>query len=377
MLDSPKTDNQRRVTLLGGMALFVLFMTSSCGRPPDLVGVDNPKNPARQVAHAIEQKIFIATTRQATGAEGVFFSNERSEELGLASVVVSIPPTHTPGKIERPNMLPPDPNRHFAIVDPTVYSSEAAFVASLDQQLLNLAAEDRNVLFYVHGYNTTLSDAILRLAQFTEDTEFDGVPVLLSWASAAKPLQYVYDINSALAARSDFLKAGEIVTRSSALQFDILAYSMGAFLTMEAIAQAELSGEFNPRRRIRNIVLAAPDIDTNVFRSQLEAITHENQKIFVLVSSDDSALSISKLISGGVDRVGAADTSELAQTGVTVFDLSKVTDSQSGSHAKFAASPEVVQIAANAFRASNRNSRRSTPELRDLLGDTTIEVVSN
>ncbi len=356
--------------------LILIFGAASCGRPPELVGVDNPQKPASNVVGVKRQTVFIATTRQASGAEGVFYSGERSDSLGLASVVVTIPPNHKLGNIERASSLPPNPAKHFTIVEPKVYASENAFVSGIDQQLLELNASDRNVLFFVHGYNTTLSDAILRLAQFVEDTEYDGVPVLMSWASAAETLKYVYDINSALAARSDFLRAGEIVSRAKAQQFDILAFSMGAFLTMEAISQAEIAGEFNPRKRIRNIVLAAPDIDLAVFENQLSKISHDNQKIFVLVSSDDGILNFSKFISGGVDRVGAADAAELAKSGVTVIDLSRVKDSRSTSHSKFASSPEVVRISGEAIRSSRRSGRRTTAELRDLIGDASVEVVA-
>ncbi|WP_217354917.1 alpha/beta hydrolase [Ruegeria arenilitoris] len=357
------------------LSTMMLLGAASCGRPPELVGIDNPRLPASEVKEAKRQTVFIATTRQASGAEGVFFSGDRGEGLGLASVVVTIPPIHKAGKIERASSLPPIASKHFTIVEPKVYVSEAAFVSEIDNQLLNLSVSDRNVLVFVHGYNTTLSDAILRLAQFVEDTEYDGIPVLMSWASAAETLKYVYDINSALAARSDFLKAGEIISRSQAQQFDILAFSMGAFLTMEAISQAEIAGEFNPNKKIRNIILAAPDIDLAVFESQLSTITHDNQKIFVLVSSDDGALSFSKFISGGVDRVGAADAAELARSGVTVIDLSQVQDSQSTSHSKFASSPEVVRIAGEAIRTSGRTGRRSTTELQDLIGEGSVEVV--
>ncbi|WP_425085406.1 alpha/beta hydrolase [Ruegeria profundi] len=355
--------------------LVVVLGVASCIRPPELVGVENPQYPASDVIEAKRQTVFIATTRQASGAEGVFYSGDRSDTLGLASVVVTVPPNHKVGKIERTSALPPNPSKHFTIIDPKVYASENAFVSDIDKQLLALGASERNVLFFVHGYNTTLSDAILRLAQFVEDTEYDGVPVLMSWASAAETLKYVYDINSALAARSDFLRAGEIVTRSKAQQFDILAFSMGAFLTMEAISQAELAGEFNPRKRVRNIILAAPDIDLAVFENQLSKIKHDNQKIFVLVSSDDRILNFSKFVSGGVDRVGATDAAELAKSGVTVIDLSQVSDSKSTSHSKFAASPEVVRISGEAIRTSRRSSRRSTVELQDLIGDASVEIV--
>ena len=56
-------------------------------------------------------------------------------------------------------------------------------------------------MFFVHGYNNTTSDAVLRLAQFVEDSGFEGVPVLFDWASAGELTRYVYDLNSSLIAR--------------------------------------------------------------------------------------------------------------------------------------------------------------------------------
>ena len=38
---------------------------------------------------------------------------------------------------------------------------------------------------FVHGYNTRLDDAVVRFAQFVNDTGFTGVPVLFSWRSSA------------------------------------------------------------------------------------------------------------------------------------------------------------------------------------------------
>ncbi|MGI9367310.1 MAG: alpha/beta hydrolase [Ruegeria sp.] len=354
----------------------VLLIATSCSRPPPLVGVDNEKKPAASVSAATKQKIYIATTRHASGAEGVFYSGERGSEIGLASVVVSIPPGHEAGGLERPRSLPPDPEKHFAIIEPTVYSSPNAFVRALDSSLLSLPTSDRNILFFVHGYNTTISDAILRLAQFVEDTQYDGIPVLVSWAPAAKPLQNVYGLNSALAARSDFLEASKIVTRSKANQVDLLAHSMGAFLTMEAISQAELKGEFNRSRRLRNVILAAPDIDIEVFKKQLELISHNNQEFFVLISADDGALNFSKAISGGVDRVGAADAAALSKLGVTVIDLSKVADSKSGSHSKFVGSPEIVQLIGDGIRTSSRFGKRTHSELVEFVAGAPILIIS-
>ncbi|MEP0660298.1 MAG: hypothetical protein ABJ360_17035 [Roseobacter sp.] len=71
------------------IAVSMLFLTA-CSAPPELVGIDNPDIPSRSVEGATRQRVFVATTRQATEAVGAFYSELRAPELGLASVQVSI-----------------------------------------------------------------------------------------------------------------------------------------------------------------------------------------------------------------------------------------------------------------------------------------------
>ena len=366
--------NRARVFL---SSLLCVVLLSSCTRAPDLVGIDNPDIPAASVAEATQQKIFIATTRQASEAAGVFYGSERAPELGFASVVVSIPPNHLPGQLERAQTLPPNPRTEFAIIEPAVYETDDAFVRSMNDALAKLPPDDRDVLFFVHGYNNTISDSILRLAQFVEDTNYKGIPVLFSWASAAQTTKYVYDMNSAIAARPQVLRAAEVVGRTNGNGADLFAHSMGSLLLMEAIVTAELEGRFNSAGRLKNIVLASPDIDIDVFRSQLSQIDGSHRGFFVLTSSDDKALGFSRTIAGGINRVGDADPDELAALGVTVIDLSNIEDSSSGSHSKFAGSPEVVQLIGTGLNTSGRFGERSTGAVNDLLDGLPILVVGN
>lgn len=79
------------------VAALVLSFLVGCGRPPELIGVVNPDFPAASF-DLNRQKVFIATTRQATEVTGAFFTAQRAPELGLASVEVTIPPNHMPGR---------------------------------------------------------------------------------------------------------------------------------------------------------------------------------------------------------------------------------------------------------------------------------------
>ncbi len=349
------------------LAFLVLGLLLSCTRDPDLVGVDNPEKPVAIQSDVKKRKVFIATTREASEVTNVFYSEERAPDLGFASVVVSIPPTHQPGQLERPKRLPPDPNTEFAIIEPTVYSSDSNFVTQINKELAKLPYRDRKILFFIHGYNNTISDSILRMAQFVEDTNFNGVPVLFSWASGAKARLYVYDLNSALAARPRFMEASQLLAKTSAAGFDIFAHSMGSMLTVEAIVQASLAGTFNPSGRLDNIMLASPDIDLDLFKSQLERLSKKERNFTIFVSRDDAALGFARRISGGVDRVGGADAAELEGLGVTVIDLTQIDNSSSGSHSKFAGSPEVVQLIGTSLQADHYKSPSNQPTLVEVL----------
>ncbi|MQQ07491.1 alpha/beta hydrolase [Epibacterium sp. SM1979] len=349
------------------MAVVIGFGAASCSKAPDLVGVDNLETPALSVPAVDRQSIFIMTTREASEAEGVFYGPDRAPELGFASVEVTIPPTHVSGEIERPKRLPPDPRKEFAVVSPMVYEDSRIFASRVDAALAKKPAGQRQLLFFVHGYNTSMSDAILRLAQFVEDTDFQGVPVLFSWASANQISRYVYDINSALVARPKLLEASRILRTTNAEGVNVFAHSMGTFLTMEAIVHAKLNGLYDSNVRPRGIILASPDIDLNLFQAQLSYLDEADKDIYLMISKDDKALRISQRVSGGVNRVGNADASDLAGLGVDVLDLSAVDDSAAGTHSKFAGSPEIVQLIGNGLQNGQFNQQAHTPSLYEIL----------
>ena len=358
------------------MALIALVL-AGCSRPPELIGIDNPVIPAASVPDLNRHRIFITTTREASEVVGAFYSAGRAPDLGLASVAVTVPPTHVLGHLERPQRLPPDPRTEFAVVDPVVYRTDASFISELNRELATRPAGQRKLLLFVHGYNNTTSDALLRLAQFVEDTGYQGVPVLFTWASAASARRYVYDLNSALVARVKLKDMTDILVQTEAESVDVFAHSMGAFLTMEGLVEAQQAGRLG-RRTINHIILASPDIDIDLFRAQIELLPQAvRDKMYLLVSRDDSALRVSRRIAGGVPRVGAANAEELEEIGLTVIDLSEIDDSSSGSHSKFAGSPQVVQLIGAGLNSAGNFGESTTPGLDQILTGVPVRNMGN
>ncbi len=324
-------------------ALLILLTLIGCSGPSDLVGVETAV-PVDAVPQIKKHRIFIATPRAVSDDPAEFFSGRRSSQLNFATVDVSVPPSHTPGKIERPNTLPPDPRKHFVIQTPEVFGSGNDFQTALSSEVRSRPATDRDVMLFVHGYNTNLTSAVLQMAQFVEDSGYKGTPILFTWASSGETLKYVYDLNSALVARDHLISMFSVMENTDIASYDLVAHSMGTFLVMEAGRQISITTGLNPTGKARNVVLAAPDIDLDLFVSQIRAFPDQYKRIVVLVSQDDKALLASRRIAGGVARLGQIPADQLAKLGVNAIDLSEVEDTGSLAHSKFKDSPEIVQL---------------------------------
>jgi len=325
---------------------FICALLAGCSSPPDnIIGVDNPATPSATVDGTVRQTVYIATTRQEAEDPALLYSADR-EPVGLnyAKVVVSIPPNRDVGSVNRPSAVPPDPKSDFVLLDPVTYAGKPAFKSALNTSLAAQPPSGREILLFVHGYNTDLPAAVMRTAQFAHDSGFKGVPIVFAWPSRGRTLQYVYDLNSALHARDDLIVAAELAASTQASGLNLVAHSMGNLLTVEAMRQDQLLGGFNNSGKIRSIILASPDIDAELFAKQLQPFPKDARKFYVLISANDKALAVSRRIAGGIDRVGDEPADELAKLGVTVIDLTKIDDTSSLNHTKFADSPEIVQL---------------------------------
>ncbi len=151
---------------------------------------------------------------------------------------------------------------------------------------------------------------------------------------------------------------------------------MGTFLTMEGLVDAVQAGTLDRRAAIDHIVLASPDIDIDLFRTQIELLpTSIRERMYLLISRDDRALLATRRVAGGVPRVGAADAALLEEFGVTVIDLSEIADSSAGSHSKFVGSPEVVQLIGAGLNRAGRFDQGASPGLDQLLLNVPIRIV--
>ncbi|WP_271952237.1 alpha/beta hydrolase [Ruegeria faecimaris] len=351
------------------LTVILLIALAGCGGPRDLVGVETTV-PIEAVSELKQHRIYIATPRAASDDPAEFFSGRRADELSFAVVDVTVPPAHEKGKIERPRSIPADPRRHFVIRTPQRFRNGSDFQKSLSAQVNSRKTSGRDVLLFIHGYNTNLTSAVLQMAQFVEDTGYQGTPILFTWPSRGQTTKYVYDINSALIARDHLINMFSVMNSSAIEGYDLVAHSMGTFLVMEAGRQISITTGLNPTGKAHNVVLAAPDIDIDLFVSQISRFPERYRRIVVLVSEDDKALAASRRVAGGVDRVGQTPVEILAGLGINAIDLSAVEDTGSLAHSKFKDSPEIVQLLGVALEQNSSFANEARYSLGRTVGNT-------
>jgi esterase/lipase superfamily enzyme len=287
--------------------------------------------------------ILVATTRSRDARPGTLFNGERTSSLDFASVKLSVPPNHVSGAIEWPAHRPGDPRSEFVVRDSSYLDDDKAFVATVNRELKSRPIGQRKLLVFIHGYNTLFAEGLYRFAQIVDDAGSTAVPVHFSWASRGQATDYVYDLNSATTARDALERTLRLLAASDAEQINVLAHSMGNWVTVEAFRQIMISGNVPAARKVGTILLAAPDIDIDVFKSQMRRIGKPRKPFVIILSKDDRALGLSKFIAGDKDRLGSfADHGELTALGAVVIDLTDVETEDVANHGKFA---EIAEIA--------------------------------
>jgi esterase/lipase superfamily enzyme len=357
----------RRPTAILAVLIITAPITACASRPES--GFLSPV--AERAMGTNEHTLLVATTRERDARPGTLFNGERSPLLDYATITMSLPQNHVTGNIEWPTTPPGDPTSDFVVHSEAYLDGDKEFVRALDAQLAMRPRGNRKVLVFIHGYNTLFAEGLYRFAQIVHDSKAPGVPVLFTWASRGKLRDYIYDTNSATAARDDLEHTLRLVLASDADQVNILAHSMGNWVTIEALRQIKISGDLKHASKIGSVFLAAPDIDLDVFRSQMRRFGKPRKPFYIVLSKDDKALWFSKFIAGGEGRVGAdGNIDELAALGATVIDLTEVKATDSSNHAKFAQLAEIAPelravlehgIGANPGAAAGGESASASP----------------
>jgi esterase/lipase superfamily enzyme len=196
------------------------------------------------------------------------------------------------------------------------------FWKALSGVTLSTEEEHRHGVIFVHGYNTTFKDAARRAAQLKVDLAHRGPVAFFSWPSLNFALGYICDgaaIEASELALRQFLI--DFVERSGVSSVHVIAHSMGNRALIRALDAIANNVSLSSSIRFGQIIIAAPDVDAQVFQNLGEAYTKLSKRATLYVTANDTAIGWSRRLHGfpragltppvtivpGVDTVDASD----------------------------------------------------------------------
>ena len=220
----------------------------------------------------------------------------KRDKLKFGVAQVSIPHSHVFGEIERPFFDFNEKIGKDIVVIQLDDINKNKFSKLLQRKLGKVNKDD--ILIFIHGYNVTFPNAIRQTAQLTYDLKFKGVPLTYSWTSQGGLAQYAKDEASVMYTIPKLVAfLEEVINNKGKAKIHILAHSMGTRALANALK--DISYMYDSPQ-FKNVILAAPDIDAEVFESNLYSkIIKTTEKITIYTSSKDAALQLSHSVHDG------------------------------------------------------------------------------
>lgn len=306
-------------------------------------------------------RVYFATDREQTNAvdpspKERFGGGRGDMQYGVAKV--SIPKDHEVGGLESPSIwrfeFTEDPEKHVVLLSLQTAAMQP-FFADLSARVRN--STRKSAFLFVHGYNVTFEDAARRTGQISYDLAFDGAPVFYSWPSQGKEVAYTVDEDNVRWAEANLKKfLADFASKSDAQEIFLIAHSMGNRALLGAYVS--LMRE-NPqlKARFKEIILAAPDVDADVFKRDIApAMVAAASPITLYASSGDIPLKASKKVHAN-HRLGDAGSDLVILPGIESIDASNVETSFLG-HSYFADEASIISDMLSLFTEGLRADQR-------------------
>jgi len=244
-----------------------------------------------------EYQVWFGTDRKAviTGGDLVGFLSERGDCIRLGKCMVNIPKSHAIGSLGSSWL-----KRLFKGDDrlellSTLEFDRGEFWQGLSNAL-QLDASGRKIgIVYVHGFNTSFEQAILRAAQIGFDIGIQSCMATFSWPSSG---WYTLDEASIEASEVNFASfISDFVSQTGVEKIHIIAHSMGNRLLMRSLNYLRQSrGAQHTAEVLGQAILAAPDVHQDTFRQFASSFKHLAEQTTIYTSNKDRAIEASEFL---------------------------------------------------------------------------------
>ena len=163
----------------------------------------------------------------------------------------------------------------------------------------------KDVYIFVHGYNNTFEDAVFRVAEVWHFMGRVGVPIAYTWPAGLGGIRgYAYDRESGEFTVSHlrrFIKS--VADCPDVERVHLIGHSRGCDVTISALRELHLTiaaqGKSTQHElKLENLVLAAPDVDEEVFMQRCvgENLLQSARRTTIYTSQHDKAIELADLV---------------------------------------------------------------------------------
>ena len=215
-------------------------------------------------------------------------------------------------------------------------------------------ARRKEVVLFVHGYNTSFESAALTMGELCHFLGRDFVCGIFTWPAGGQRgalFGYNLDRESAEYAVEDLVKMIRIVGRTPGVErVHLIAHSRGTDTLASALAQLSAEAYMlrsSPAREfhIANVVLVAPDLDGDVAITKIFKVFSDPDlpfgdkadpsalvppapglRVTLYVSPDDKAIATASWLSGSIARLGRIDPAMFTSEQINAIGMLRAVD---------------------------------------------------
>ncbi|WP_420128112.1 alpha/beta hydrolase [Longimicrobium sp.] len=300
------TDHRGRATVSAVFALRPIVGDSGDQRAEVITGLRPTVRLGRKRMDGAEYLVWYGTNRKPVDEAnpGRGYSAERDDRVHHGRCRVFIPKSHRIGSTGSPwwkrLITRTDDRLRIQAVEPLAADEHWA---DLRRVIAGLEAGQDHAVVFIHGYNVSFQEAALRAAQVGFDLQVRAM-AFFSWPSRGTVQGYIPDtasIEASEAALAAYLTG--FTEQSGASHVHVIAHSMGNRGLLRAVNRSLVTAERRAGVSFGQFILAAPDVDADVFRDLSRAYQGVCRRATLYVSARDRAVSAS-LALHGAPRVG-------------------------------------------------------------------------
>ena len=268
------------------------------------------------IVNPIYYRVWYGTNRECIHDDKgdiIGYSVTRSDSINYGSCKVYIPKSHVIGSIKSPmwrrwlrRLIGRSDDRELTLKR-IYYHSEEDHWREVSELSKTISEDKKSGLVFIHGYNVSFEEAAIRSAQMGFDLNVQGPVGFFSWPSRGSLVGYAAD-EAAIEASEEMISRYliDFATKSGLDRVNVIAHSMGNRGLLRAIQRLMARVEIKVQKRFAHFILAAPDVDRDLFLSLAGLYGELAQRTTLYVSDRDRALAGSQMLRIGAPRAGLA-----------------------------------------------------------------------